>query len=158
MKIKDIIFEHTIQIDESIKFSPAIKKQTQNGVVWDPLAFSQKEEVTCNRCNGQGCDHCKNTGKHIDITSFAPELEVGEETAKVLQNLLGVSKIDLVGVIEPEQLDDVLNKLMKFKTFGLKHFNSIQDTNTKDQIGYILDQLIEIVEFAKDKGAGLSWS
>lgn len=156
MKIDEVAYK--IQIDESIKFSPAIKKQTQNGVVWDPLAFAEKEEVTCNRCDGEGCGHCKNTGKHIDMTMFAPELEVGEETAKVLQKLLGVAKIDFVGVIEPEQLDDVSNRLMKLKQFGIKHFSSVQDSSTTEHISYILDQLIQIVEFAKDKGAGISWS
>lgn len=154
MKIEEVAYK--IQIDESIKFSPAVKRQTQNGVVWDPLAFAEKEEVICDRCNGEGCGHCKNTGKHVDMTTFAPELEVGEETAKVLQKLLGVAKIDFVGVIEPEQLGDVLNRLEKLKMLGTKHFSSSPDTT--EQVNYVLDKLIEIIQFAKDKGAGLSWS
>lgn len=156
MKVDEVTYK--IQIDESIKFSPAVKKQTQNGIVWDPLAFAEKEEVTCSRCEGSGCSHCKGTGKHIDMTTFAPELEVGEETAKILQKLLGVAKIDIVGVIEPDKLSDILDRLNKLKQFGVKHFSNVQDRTINDQVEYVLDQLIEMIEFAKDKGAGISWS
>jgi hypothetical protein len=84
---------------------------------------------------------------------FAPELEVGEETAKTLQKLLGVAKIDIVGVIEPEELPDVLNRLNK-----LKHFSNVKNHTTNDQIEYVLDQLIKMIEFAKSNEAGISWS
>jgi len=87
------------------------------------------------------------------MTMFAPELEVGEETAKTLQKLLGVAKIDIVGVIEPEELPDVLNRLNK-----LKHFSNVKNHTTNDQIEYVIDQLIKMIEFAKDNGAGISWS
>jgi len=151
MRIDEVTYK--IQIDESIKFSPAVKKQTQNGVMWDPFEFAEKEEVTCTRCEGTGCSHCKGTGKHVDMTMFAPELEVGEETAKTLQKLLGVAKIDIVGVIEPEELPDVLNRLNK-----LKHFSNVKNHTTNDQIEYVLDQLIKMIEFAKSNEAGISWS
>lgn len=156
MRIDEVTYK--IQIDESIKFSPAVKKQTQNGIMWDPFEFAEKEEVTCTRCEGSGCSHCKGTGKHVDLTTFAPELEVGEETAKTLQKLLGVAKIDIVGVIEPEKLPDILDRLMKLKKFGIKHFSTVPDRTATEQIEYVLDKLIEMVEFAKDKGAGISWS
>ena len=151
MKVDEVTYK--IQIDESIKFSPAVKKQTQSGVVWDPYEFAEKEEVTCTRCEGTGCSHCKGTGKHVDMTMFAPELEVGEETAKILQKLLGVAKIDIVGVIEPEELPNVLSRLNK-----LKYFSNVKNHTTNDQIEYVLDQLISIIEFAKDNSAGISWS
>jgi hypothetical protein len=151
MKVDEVTYK--IQIDESIKFSPAVKKQTQSGVVWDPFEFAEKEEVTCTRCEGSGCSHCKGTGKHVDMTMFAPELEVGEETAKILQKLLGVAKIDIVGVIESEELPNVLSRLNK-----LKYFSNVKNHTTNDQIEYVIDQLIKMIEFAKDNGAGISWS
>jgi len=43
MRIDEVTYK--IQIDESIKFSPAVKKQTQNGVMWDPFELAQDAKV-----------------------------------------------------------------------------------------------------------------
>ena len=131
------------------------------------------------------CGYCYGTGKTKEHVSSAPELQVSNANGYAIQEMLGLDP-DYSGHIETKDLPKILQKLIKIKNTGVDPY--VQDTTiekpsmqrlpdqdgvarigksgptmihggrTHAQVERYIDKLIEIIRFAQQNNAILSWA
>lgn len=169
-------------------------KKDSRGEYWSSADFEKDEMKTCFVCDGTGketyndqsydCEYCHGAGKVKEIVSDAPELNVSNSNGMVIQNMLGIDA-DYSGVIQHEQLPEIMRKLIKLKNqevsqytqepsksqgamkswkdeHGQTHIGRTGPTiydfgRSQQQVESYIDRLIELVKFAQKHNAGIGW-
>lgn len=136
----------------------------------------QGERETCGYCRGQGSTN--------EWVSSAPELDVSNANGYAIQEMLGLDP-DYIGHIENKDLPKIMQHLIRLKNQSLDQYT--QDTvvdepsmqrlpdehgiarigrtgptmihggRTNAQVERYIDKLIEIVKFAQQHNADISW-
>lgn len=131
------------------------------------------------------CGYCYGKGKSMEHVSTAPELQVSNANGYAIQAMLGVEP-DYSGHIEPKDLPKLMQKLIKLKNSSLDQYTEdpridnptmqrLPDENGVAKIGKsgptmvhggrshaqverYIDKLIDIVRFAQQNNAAISWA
>ena len=135
--------------------------------------------------DGTNCRYCLGDGKSKEWVSNAPTLQVSNANAGAIASMLGLDNSDYSGIITHEQLPAIMKKLILLKNQDTKHYtqdptvnrgNMRQTTDTETgltsigrgptihdmgrsqgQVDRYVDTLMDMVKFAQQHGAGISW-
>jgi hypothetical protein len=135
-------------------------------------------EYPCRRCDGKG--------KSEEWVSAAPELQVSNSNGYEIQRMLGVTNPDYSGIIHNRDLPKFMRRLIQLKNqdtnqytqepsdmqgpMGKKHTDDqgvthigktgprmIDMGRSQDQVNHYIDKLIELIKFAQENDASISW-
>ena len=135
--------------------------------------------------HGAECSYCKGSKETKEWVSNAPTLQVSNANAGAIASMLGLDNSDYSGIITHEQLSAIMKKLILLKNQDTKHYtqdptvnrgNMRQTTDTETGLTSIgkgptihdmgrsqglvdryVDTLMDMVKFAQQHGAGISW-
>lgn len=185
-------------LTESITFNIG-KIIDDNGdkIFADP--FQRKEKKECWYCDGSGvdpqsdddhkypCSRCKGEKETEEWTSDSPELNVSNDNAMEILNMLGIpnNEIESVGTIDKSKLPEIMRRLIKLKNGDISAHTSsdtknqpkmqhYKDDTGMDRIGYnepriynfgrshsqverYIDRLIAMIQFAQKNDCTIGW-
>jgi hypothetical protein len=135
--------------------------------------------------DGTDCRYCLGVGKSKEWVSNSPTLQVSNANAGAIASMLGLDNSDYSGIIPNEQLPAIMKKLIMLKNQDTKHHtqdptvnrgNMRQTTDTETgltsigrgptihdmgrsqgQVDRYVDTLMDMVKFAQQHDAGISW-
>lgn len=136
--------------------------------------------------NGYPCRRCEGMGKTEEYISTAPELQVSNSNGYEIQRMLGLTNPDYSGIIYNRDLPKIMRRLIQLKNQntskytqypsdqqgamgkkytddqGITHIGRsgprmIDMGRSQEQINRYIDTLIELVKFAQENDASISW-
>lgn len=132
---------------------------------------------------GGTCDYCNGKKVTKEWTPDAPELNVANANFSAIMDMLGIRNHDYGGVWTPEELPAIMKKLVKLKNTDTSGYTQEPTTDlgrmlkrkidgmdtigrgptmhdmgrSQDQVTRYIDRLMDIIKYAQQHGAGVSF-